>query len=100
MTEDIGSAVIASYEIIGEHYAACTTQIMELKVVTWDPSNFKSLPNVLTSVSGIKLHEGIIDYFKPLEEATSLTLESFTEIFQDPETEACISTPMELWPGP
>lgn len=37
--------------------------------------------------------------WKPVEKATSMTLEDFYEIFRQP-TEKCIETPINLWPTP
>jgi hypothetical protein len=38
------------------------------------------------------------DWYKPLEEATSMTLEQFYETFRQP-TDECIETPTKLWPS-
>ena len=35
--------------------------------------------------------------YKPLEEATSMSVEQFYEIFRNP-TDQCIATPTDLWP--
>lgn len=37
--------------------------------------------------------------YKPLEEATSMTVEQFYEIFRNP-TDICIETPTNIWPTP
>jgi len=37
--------------------------------------------------------------YKPLEEATSMSVEEFYEIFRNP-TDKCIETPVNLWPTP
>jgi hypothetical protein len=37
--------------------------------------------------------------YKPLEEATSLSVEEFYETFRNP-TDKCIETPISIWPTP
>lgn len=39
-------------------------------------------------------------YELPLDEATEMTITSFYETFRNPENEACLETPAELWPNP
>jgi len=47
-----------------------------------------------------KTHAELSDgWYKPLEEATSMTLDQFYEIFRQP-TDKCIETPANLWPTP
>ncbi len=38
--------------------------------------------------------------FKPLEEATSMSLEQFYETFRNPTNQQCFVTPANLWPTP
>lgn len=40
-----------------------------------------------------------MNYYKPLEEVTSMSLEEFYQTFQQP-TDKCIETPLQLWPVP
>jgi hypothetical protein len=101
--EDQG--VLAEYimprRMIGDDFAACVDQNLEISIVTWDTSKaleFGEIANATTAFYGIS--EAFIDYFKPLEEATSLSIEEFTEIFKEPGTDACVYTPMEMWPNP
>jgi hypothetical protein len=101
--EDQG--ILAEYimprRMIGDDFAACVDQNLEISIVTWDTSKaleFGEIANATTAFYGIS--EAFIDYFKPLEEATSLSIEEFTEIFKEPGTDACVYTPMEMWPNP
>ncbi|RPI27560.1 MAG: hypothetical protein EHM70_17710 [Chloroflexota bacterium] len=41
--------------------------------------------------------QGVIDHDKPLEEATSMTLEEFYETFRQ-HSDQCLETPSEIWP--
>jgi hypothetical protein len=96
--------VLAEYimprRMIGDSFAACTYQVAEISIVTWDPDQSVPLAEALSIKSGLGINEYLLDYFKPLEEATTLTIDQFAEIFQDPDTDVCIYTPMELWPNP
>jgi hypothetical protein len=94
------SEYIMPRRMIGDSFAACAYQVAEISIVTWDPDQSVPLAEALSIKSGLGINEYLLDYFKPLEEATTLTIEEFTEIFQDPDTDACIYTPMELWPNP
>ncbi|MGD2162623.1 MAG: hypothetical protein PVG04_05990 [Anaerolineales bacterium] len=94
------SEYIMPRRMISDSFAACAYQVAEISIVTWDPDQSVPLAEALSIKSGLGINEYLLDYFKPLEEATTLTIEEFTEIFQDPDTDACIYTPMELWPNP
>ena len=100
--EDQG--ILAEYimprRMIGDSYAACVDQNLEISIITWDPSQSIELKEIVSVSSFLGISPNFIDYFKPLEEATTLTIDQFTEILQDPETDACIYTPMEMWPNP
>ena len=96
--------ILAEYimprRMIGDSFAACVNQNAEISIVTWDPDRSIPVSEALSIKSGLGINEYLLDYFKPLEEATTLTIDQFTEIFEDPETGACIYTPMEMWPNP
>ncbi|MFA9403855.1 MAG: hypothetical protein ACERKY_12430 [Anaerolineales bacterium] len=85
---------------IGDSLAACVNQVTEITVIGWDPQQEIDLREALSIKSGLGIHENNISYFKTLEEATSLSISEFTEIFSDPDTEACVFTPLEMWPHP
>ncbi len=38
-----------------------------------------------------------IDYYKPIEEVTSISLDDFYQAYRQP-TEICLQTPANLWP--
>jgi len=85
---------------MGDSLAACVDQIAEITIIGWDPQQEFDLSEVLSVKSGLGIHESNISYFRSLEEATSLTIPDFTEIFSEPDTDACIYTPLDLWPHP
>jgi len=86
--------------MIGDYYAACSNQMAELTIIGWDPSQSIELPEIVSVKSGLGINRTFVDYFKPLEEATSITLEDFFGLFRDPDSTECVYTPLELWPGP
>jgi hypothetical protein len=65
----------------------------------WSPERALPLRTVVQKAGSV-INELNLDYFKPVEEATSLTLNEFYDTFKNPENTACLETPQELWPGP
>lgn len=61
----------------------------------WSPE--RALPLTRIVQAGSVINRLNIDYFKPLEEATSLSLEEFYRTFKDPNNTTCLQTPIELW---
>ena len=85
---------------IGDSLAACVNQIAEMIIIGWDPQQELELSEVLSIKSGLGIHASNISYFKSLEEATALSIPEFIDIFRDPDTDACVFTPLDLWPHP
>ena len=101
--EDRGflSEYIMPRRLIGDSYAACPSQLVQLTIIGWDINQEITLPEIASVKSGqMGISELMIDYFKPIEEATSITINDFSELFRDPDSTECVYTPMELWPGP
>jgi hypothetical protein len=86
--------------MIDASFAACVNQNTELTIISWDPNHSISLAEILSIKSGIGINKHFIDYVMPLDEATTMTIDEFAEAFQVPGTDACVYTPMELWPNP
>lgn len=83
-------------ELLGSELQGCPKGA-KINLFTWSKDANLSLEDIVSIKPG---DEGIIPVYlklyKPIEEATSLSLEEFYQIFQNPEE--CISTPAELWP--
>jgi hypothetical protein len=58
--------------------------------VLWSPKRNLTFLETLSRQQGVQ-------YYKPLEEVTEMDIETFYQIYLDPDTEICIETPAELW---
>ncbi|MCC6607333.1 MAG: hypothetical protein IT327_29270 [Anaerolineae bacterium] len=63
--------------------------------VLWDPINTLTFAQALNGTRGLGTFGE--QYYKPLEEATEMDVETFYQTYLDPDTETCIETPAELW---
>jgi hypothetical protein len=80
----------------------CPKEAGFITLVTWNPERQLPLEQVVNNYySGSSvgsLNYLTLDHFLPIEQATSMTLEEFYQSFKDdPQNEACIETPKELW---
>lgn len=99
---DLGFMVeyISPSELIDGSLRGCPIQAY-LNLWAWSPEEDLSLADILAKKpEDIGIVPLSIDYFKPLEQATSMTLEDFYETFRDPQTTQCLETPADLWPRP
>ena len=71
----------------------------KLTLWSWNPDNDISIAEVVEIKT---VDEGFTSrrayHFKSLEEATSMTLDEFYQVFKDPDTTQCLETPADLWP--
>jgi hypothetical protein len=67
-----------------------------IRLAVWSPQ----LDLAYSEAAEATLHLRPSPYELPLEEATGMTVTSFYETFKNPENEACLETPAELWPNP
>lgn len=65
------------------------------KLTLWSPEMEMSFPEALNGTNALGTHGE--QYYKPLEEATDMDLETFYKTYLDPNTDVCIETPAELW---
>lgn len=96
--QDLGimAEYIAPNELDGGYYRACPVQGY-LTLRTWDPNQVIPLEKIAALGAGIGISETSFDYFKPIEEATSISLEEFYQTFTDAQDTSCLETPVELW---
>jgi hypothetical protein len=80
----------------GNDYIGCPWKA-EIIVAVWDPNREISFVEVVKD-AGLQINELNIDYFLPVDEATSMTVDDFFQNFQDSTNTECLKTPMELWP--
>lgn len=80
--------------LVGSNMRGCPVNAhveMELYPPGQSDSFFESLKKTDWAVK--------MNYYKPLEEVTSMSLEEFYNTFREP-TDKCIETPAKLWPTP
>jgi hypothetical protein len=85
-------------ETVGNHFVGCPTKSY-IYVGVSSPTSEHSLAEIV-GVGGDVIRKEALDYFQPVDKATSMTLDEFYETFKDPKNTACIKTPIEVWPQP
>jgi len=76
-------------------YLGCPAKA-EISLAVWDPKTGLSLKNII-QYAGVEINEFNLDYFKPIEEATSMSLDEFYQKFKDSANTGCLETPKEIW---
>lgn len=89
---------IAPVETVDEKYRGCPWKA-HIGISTWSPEEERPLAEVVPGF-GRGMNELNIEYFKPLEEATGMTLDEFYQIFKAAGNTQCIETPRSLWSQP
>ena len=87
-------------EVIDDQYQGCLSDSI-LKLTAWNPKKDISLEEVLKKggSSSIGINELNFGIYKPVEEALNMSQEEFYQLFQDPNYEGCLLTPVDLWPN-
>jgi len=83
---------------VGQYLQGCP-QRSYFQLTTVSPDQDISLEKILSNSSGEGITAENIDYFKPLDEATGMTIDEFYQKFKDPNNMECLETPIDLW-GP
>lgn len=86
-------------ETKGERYMGCPHKA-HVHVTGWNVQLKYALEEVVSRISGRGINELNTDYFKSVEEATSISLDRFYEEFKDPQNSICLETPISMWPYP
>lgn len=89
---------ITPVEIAGEHYRGCPWNA-HIGISTWSPDEERPLAEVVAGF-GRGMNALNIEYFKPLEEATGMTVDEFYQMFKEAGNTQCIDTPRSLWSPP
>jgi hypothetical protein len=85
---------VSPREIKGTHFVGCPDK-SQIHLGVWSPERNPTLKEI--AKAGSVINELNTDYYKSVEEATSLTLEEFYNIYKDPENTSCLETPRDLW---
>jgi len=86
---------VTEREVIGNRYVGCPSK-SHIYLGTWNPKKALSLRYVAQKAGSV-INELNTDYFKSVEDAASLTLDEFYNIFKDPENTTCLETSKDLW---
>ena len=79
-------------------YVGCPMDSGYISIITWNPEHELSLAEIARRAIGNGMNELTIEYFKSLEEATSMTLDEFSQEFKIQEENKCLNTPLTIWP--
>ncbi len=81
-------------EISGVFYKGCPFKTGTIILRTWDPAGDVTLEEIVNDksvgINGLK-------FTKSMDDASSLTVDQFYQIFKDINNRTCIETPIELW---
>jgi hypothetical protein len=80
-----------------DHFAACPHEAGNFSIISWSPEQQVYLLDLAKHADGLGLNVLNLQYFKTIEEATSLNLDEFYQIFKLPNSRRCIETPTEIW---
>jgi hypothetical protein len=81
-------------------YIGCPSKAAYLSLITWAPKNQPTLEDAVRGNSGLGINSHNLAQFKSLEEATTMTSDSFIHTFSKEKSRDCIETPQNLWKIP
>jgi hypothetical protein len=83
----------------GEYYLGCASKPHIIELSTWGPDVNLTLKEAVWHFSTeVGVTRNNLSVFKPLEEATSMSIKDFYEMYKDENSEYCVQTPKNLWP--
>lgn len=65
----------------------------EITLWLWSPERDIALEHIVNMGSPT----GDMSYFRPIEEATGMSIEQFYQTFSQPDNQTCLETPVDLW---
>ncbi len=80
------------------HYQGCFSNSQVL-LTSWLPDSSNSWHNALAKLSSTEVNLKTIHYFKPLSEASNITVDAFYEQYRSSKNQVCIQTPTGIWPN-
>jgi hypothetical protein len=85
----------------GDIYVGCPSKWAFISIVAWNTGNNTTLKEITQgNTTGYVLDKNSVDNFKPIEEVTTMTLDTFYEKYHSPTNETCILTQRDFWPKP
>lgn len=82
-------------ELKGERIRMCPEQT-EIALWLWPPDQKMTLEDIARWGQGFSIEE--VSGYHSLEKATGLSPETFYKIFRDASNQACLETPVDMWP--
>ncbi|NOH10514.1 MAG: hypothetical protein HND51_02595 [Chloroflexi bacterium] len=79
------------------NYVGCPNEAEKLSVVVQSSTYENTISEYASRLSGDGLSPFIVEEYKKLSDATSLTIEDFEKIYSDQTSDYCLQTPIELW---
>jgi hypothetical protein len=94
---------LISYESPGKkaegNYVGCPSE-SQISVWLWSPTENLTLKEVVSNTPFGDVDATTIDYFKPIDETTKMSMDEFYKIYKNPENHLCVETPSAFWPSP
>lgn len=78
-----------------EKWSLCPWQV-HIYLTSWNPAEMPTLKQLGMGNADTWLPHNL-DYFKPVQEASGISLDEFYELFKDSSAQACIETDAALW---
>lgn len=79
----------------GERIRVCPQQT-DITLWLWSPEQKMTLEDIARWGQEFPIEE--VPGFRPLEEATGMSLETFYKTFKDANNRSCLETPADMWP--
>ncbi len=87
---------IAPTQRIEDKVRGCPDQSY-LTLRTWDTKKDISLKKIASIAAGDGISETAYDYFVPIQDATSMSIDDFYNIYKEPGNNQCLEVPSKLW---
>lgn len=82
-------------QIVGNNFLGCPLKSF-VDVAVWNPEDQEAFKQVVEIMN----NGGDLSPYKPIDDATSMSIDEFYRIFTDPNSRGCIETPIDLWANP
>lgn len=79
------------------NFIGCPSESAYIDIITWSPQEEYKISEIAKDMSGRGINELNYDYFKPVGEVTTMSLDDFYETFKDPANTTCLETPIKYW---
>jgi hypothetical protein len=81
---------------VGEIARGCPSQGRVI-LRTWDPKKNIDLKKIASIAAGEGINENSYDFFKPIQDAASISVNDFYNKFKEPNNNKCLDVPSTVW---